>query len=183
MNYALIKPCGIFGDSPQESILFNNAAFVLRRTPFFLLPRDGQACFQPIHVQDLASLMTELGSNSMNTSGEEVDAVGPDAPTALQLFRALRNSCGGTARLCSVVPSYLPPFVIGAMTKPLDWMTGDILLDADDLDLMYSGLTVADDPSDPRIVERKSVLDWMKEHGSDLGKTYMSSVDRYYYSR
>ena len=183
MNYAIVKPCGIFGDRPSESVLFNNAAYVLRRSPLFLLPRDGTARFQPVHVSDMAKLMAGLGSGSVETSGEEVDATGPDAPTATELFRSLRDACGGTARLCSVVPSGLPPRVVGAMTRPLDWATGDVLLDADDLDLMYSGLTVADDPSDARIRGRISVLEWLKEIGPDLGKEYVNSVERYYYER
>ena len=32
----------------------NNAAWVLRRTPLFLLAGDGQNRFQPIHVRPLA---------------------------------------------------------------------------------------------------------------------------------
>uniref|UniRef100_A0A7S2ET71 NAD-dependent epimerase/dehydratase domain-containing protein n=1 Tax=Trieres chinensis TaxID=1514140 RepID=A0A7S2ET71_TRICV len=183
MKYAIVKPCGIFGDVPNESILFNNAAYVLRRTPLFILPRDGLPKFQPIHVQDMAQLMAEIGSGSIDTSGEELDAVGSDSPTGLELFRCLRDACGGSAMLCSVVPSYLPSRFVGALTKPLDWMTGDVLLDSDDLDLMYSGLTVADDPTDPRIKGRRGVLQWMKEHGPNLGRKYVSSIARYYYPR
>lgn len=53
-SYGIVRPCGIFGDTPQESILFNNAAYVMRRTPLFILPNDGQARFQPVHVRDMA---------------------------------------------------------------------------------------------------------------------------------
>ena len=41
VNYAIVRPCGIFGDTAAESILMNNAAWVLRRSPLFLLAGDG----------------------------------------------------------------------------------------------------------------------------------------------
>jgi nucleoside-diphosphate-sugar epimerase len=37
-SYGIVRPCGIFGDTANESILMNNAAWVMRRTPLFLLP-------------------------------------------------------------------------------------------------------------------------------------------------
>ena len=40
-----------------------------------------------------------------------------------------------------MVGSRLPTWVLGGLTKPIDWFTGDILLDSDDLDLLESGLT------------------------------------------
>jgi len=180
MKYAIVKPCGIFGDTASESILFNNAAYVLRRTPLFLLPQNGMAGFQPIYVQDMVKLMINVGHLSPTTTGEELDAVGPRPIPALELFRTLRDQ---TNPYCFVVPSYLPTWMIGNMTKPLDWYTGDVLLDTEDLNLMYDGLTVADDPEDTRIQGRKCVLDWMEEMGSELGKEYVHSVNRYYYPR
>ena len=69
---------------------------------------------------------------------------------------------------------------ITALTKPIDWLTGDTLLDADDLDLLTSGLTVADAPDDPRIRERRSLFAWLEAQGRDLGRSYVSSVERYY---
>ena len=58
--------------------------------------------------------------------------------------------------------------------------TGDTLLDADDLDLLGSGLTRADDPDDPRIQGRRSLFAWIEENGAELGKEYISSRTRYY---
>ena len=188
MNYSIVKPCGIFGDKASESILFNNAAYVLRRTPLFLLPHDGKARFQPIHVRDMAELMAALGHDNIHTTGEELDAVGPDAPTALELFQSLSDSLPRKNILrrlfpTIVAPSHLSPHIILAATKPIDWYTGDVLLDSDDLNLMYSGLTVADDPTDVRIHGRKSVLEWFHEMGDELGIEYINSIDRYYYNR
>ena len=132
-----MRPCGIFGDTPAESILMNNAAWVLRRSPLFLTAGDGGQPFQPVHVRDMAALMVELGQ-STDTSGEELDACGPDAPTALELFTALRDATGAPARVAPV-GGWLSNATLTALTRPIDWVTGDTLLDADDLDLLGSG--------------------------------------------
>jgi len=181
INYSVVRPCGIFGATAQESILMNNAAWVLRRTPLFLLAGDGTQKFQPVHVQDMAELMADLGSRSLQTSGEEKDACGPDAPTAKQLFTHLAKASG--ARYSLVTETGLPTKVISTLTQPINWMTGDILLDDDDLDLMATGLTVANDPEDPLIAKRRSLLDWCTERGTELGQNYISSMSRYYYKR
>ena len=30
MNYGIVKPCTIYGDKPEESIIINNLAYLLR---------------------------------------------------------------------------------------------------------------------------------------------------------
>ena len=50
VNYAIVRPCGIFGDSAAESILMNNAAWVLRRSPLIPAGRRRSHRFQPVHV-------------------------------------------------------------------------------------------------------------------------------------
>lgn len=175
IDYAVVRPCGIFGETPSESILMNNAAWVLRRTPLFLLAGTGEERFQPIHVQDMAELMHSLGKS--NASGEERDACGPDAPTARELFSAIARATGSWAR---VAAPGLPTRAVTVLTKPVDWLTGDILLDRDDLDLMGSGLTLADDPTDAAIGSRRSLLQWLERVGPELGREYVSSIQRYY---
>ena len=96
----------------------------------------------------------------------------------MELFTKLRDACGGPARIAAAGP--LLSSTITALTKPIDWLTGDTLLDADDLDLLCSGLTVADAPDDPRIKARRSLFEWIEAQGRDLGRSYVSSVERYY---
>jgi len=91
-SYGIVRPCGIFGDTPFESILFNNAAYVMRRTPLFLLAEDGSKRFQPVHVRDMAELMFNIGQE--HTENMEKDACGPDCPTALELFNGMKKSIG-----------------------------------------------------------------------------------------
>ena len=180
VNYAIARPCGIFGDTAAESILMNNAAWVLRRAPLFLVAGSGDHIFQPIHVRDMAALLDDLGVSKVETSGEEVDACGPDAPTSLELFLALRDAVGGLA-VVAPAGDLLSTRAITALTKPIDWLMRDTLLDADDLDLLCSGLTRAEDAGDPRIAARRSLLAWLRDEGAALGRTYVSSRERYYY--
>lgn len=175
LAYAIVRPCGIFGDSPAESILMNNAAYVMRRTPLFLLAGDGESRFQPVHVRDMAELMQTLGESA--ALAEEADACGPDAPTARELFSRIARACGSRA---FVVAPGVPSKVVTMLTKPLDLLTGDVLLDADDLDLMLTGLTVANNPEDPAIATRRSLYSWLEAVGPELGKMYISSIERYY---
>mmetsp|Transcript_66950 Transcript_66950/g.199170 ORF Transcript_66950/g.199170 Transcript_66950/m.199170 type:complete len:326 (+) Transcript_66950:61-1038(+) len=179
-SYAIARPCGIFGDTPHESILMNNAAWVLRRSPLFLLAGDGSHRFQPIHVRDMASLLLELGRPGSADKGpsQELDACGPDAPTATELFSHLGRCAGSRATVAA--PGFLSTRLVTLLTKPIDLLTGDILLDRDELDLLCSGLTVAERPEDPAIAGRRSLLAWLEEAGPALGREYVSSVERYY---
>ena len=77
-------------------------------------------------------------------------------------------------------PGFLTTKMVTMGTKPINWFTKDVLLDNDDLDLMCSGLTTADDPLDPLIKERRSLFKWLDEVGPVLGKDYISSMTRYY---
>ena len=152
----------------------NSAAWVMRHTPLFLLPGSGRGRFQPVHVRDMADLMYDIGAAE---GSEEADACGPDGLTALELFGGLKGAVGAPGLVAAPGVS---PRVVTALTKPINWLTGDILLDGDDLDLMESGVTVADVPDDPRIATRRSLFKWMGEQGKELGKNYVSSTKRYY---
>ena len=177
MNYAVVRPCGLFGETPGESILMNNASWVLRRTPLFLLPGDGSGRFQPVHVNDMAELMADLGTRSMDTSGEEKDASGPDCPTGKELFTRLGRSIGAPA---VVMATGLPNSVVSTLTQPINWLQGDVLLDDDDLSLLGESITMADQPDDPLIQKRRSLFEWIEQQKDDLGREYISSFARYY---
>ena len=78
------------------------------------------------------------------------------------------------------MPSGLPTNVVTKLSKPIDLFTGDVLLDTNDLDLLCDNLTFANNPDDPKIIERRSLVSWLNSVGSTLGKDYISSVKRYY---
>ncbi|CAE8715387.1 unnamed protein product [Polarella glacialis] len=121
------------------------------------------------------------GLGSRSRPNEEKDACGPDAPTSLELFKHLGRAVG--ARGAVLAPGFLPTRLITKLTKPIDWWTGDVLLDGDDLDLLGSGLTVAEDPDDLAIRSRRSLMSWIEQVAPTLGNEYVSSVRRYYYAR
>ncbi|CAL1156025.1 unnamed protein product [Cladocopium goreaui] len=130
----------------------------------------------------MAQLLLDLGRlGDARPCNEERDACGPDDPTALELFRHLATSVGAWSRVSA--PGVLSTRLVTRMTQPINWITGDILLDGDDLDLLCSGLTVAEVPSDPDIASRRSLMTWIREAGDRLGEEYVSSMKRYYYAR
>ena len=100
-------------------------------------------------------------------------------PTAIELFTKLRTPAAAWAVSRPPGRSFSTA-TITALTKPIDWLTGDTLLDADDLDLLTSGLTVADAPDDPRIRERRSLFAWIEAQGRDLGRSRRVVGGRYY---
>ena len=156
----------------------NNAAWVLRRTPFFLLPGDGAGRFQPVHVHDMAELMLDLGTRSVHTSGEEKDACGPDCPTGKELFTRLGASIGAPATVVADGPAQRRRE--RPHTQPINWLHGDVLLDNDDLSLLGDSITMADVPDDPLIQKRRSLFEWIDGAKGELGREYISSFARYY---
>jgi len=41
ISYGFAKPCMIYGNSPNESIVINNLAYLLKKCPIFLIPGHG----------------------------------------------------------------------------------------------------------------------------------------------
>ena len=54
----------------------------------------------------------------------------------MELFTKLRDACGGPARIAAAGP--LLSSTITALTKPIDWLTGDTLLESYDSLLYYT---------------------------------------------
>jgi len=46
----IIKPCAIFGDTPDESILINNITFLMRFLRVIAVVGKGDYPFHPVHV-------------------------------------------------------------------------------------------------------------------------------------
>lgn len=75
-SYGFIRPCAIFGDTANESLLINNIAYIARKLPLLLVPGNSDMTyFQPVHVRDLAEMAVNLAFSEKNTF---VDAVGPE---------------------------------------------------------------------------------------------------------
>ena len=62
------------------------------------------------------------------------------------------------------------------MTRPVNWLTNDILIDKTDLDLMTCHIT----KSDKEPLGRIAYSDWVKDQKDTLGMEYINSLQRYY---
>src|SRR5512139_3831193 len=98
MSYAILRPTVLVGN---EDILINNIAYLLRRSPFFLLPGDGSYRLQPVHVDDVAALAVEAVYNRDNYI---IDAVGPDIFTFKEMVQLIGEKIGARRPLISFPP-------------------------------------------------------------------------------
>ena len=170
--YAIARPAILFGSSADHgiaaSVLVNNIAWLLRRLPVFGIGDGGGYRIRPIHVDDLAMLCVELGERAGNVT---VDAVGPDAPTFLEMVTAIRSATGSRSLLVPAPGWLVPPLsaVLGAALR-------DVLLTAEEYQAMAAGLATSDAPS----AGQASLMDWIASHGSELGRVYANELDRHY---
>lgn len=162
MAYTIIRPTLLFG---QESLLFNNLAWMLRHLPVFAIPGDGEYSLQPLHVADLARFAVELalaGENRIVAVG------GPEVLSFNQVVTALAQAVDSHARIVHVAPKRL--LQLGRL---FGGMVDDTLLTADELEALRRNLLVAEQvPEDARSCRR-----WLQEAGPNLGDSYRSSKE------
>ena len=133
--YAIARPAILFGSSADlgvtASVLVNNIAWLLRHLPVFGVGDGGGYRIRPVHVDDLARLLVELGGRADNVT---VDAVGPDAPTFREAVNAIRAATGSHALLVPTPGWLIPPLsaVLGAALR-------DVLLTAEEYQAMAAG--------------------------------------------
>jgi uncharacterized protein YbjT (DUF2867 family) len=165
VSYAIVRPTVIFGGA---GILINNIAWLLRRSPVFLVPGRGDYAIQPIHVDDMADLMVAAGGRAQN---EVIDAVGPETYS----FRDLVVTVRDVLRVRSVVVSS-PPGVALLGGKLFGWWVGDVVLTRDEVRGLMAGLLAVDGA--PTGQMRLSA--WLASRAGKLGQTYQSEVGRHY---
>lgn len=169
LKYGIVRPCGIFGRTPEESIMINNIAYLIRRVPFFPMPGNGDYIFQFVHADDMADLIFKSIESDGN---EDVDAVGPDRISFKQIITETAKILNTT---CIPVTG-VHKKITTALSLPFNWMFDDILVDTNDLDLMTTGLTCSHAPP----TGTRSLLKWIEENKKDIGKNWTSSIKRYY---
>lgn len=165
--YGVARPAVLFGGN---GVLVNNIAWLLRRMPVFAIGGSGDYRLRPIHVDDLAVLCADLGARTDNVI---VDAVGPEAPTFAQLVQMIRQAIGSRTPVVRV-PGWLIPALAGSLALVLR----DTLLTAGEYRAMAAGLADSDGPATGRI----RLSDWVREHGSELGRTYANELDLHFRS-
>lgn len=170
--YAIARPAILFGSSADHgvaaSVLLNNIAWLLRRLPAFGIGDGGGYRVRPVHVDDLARLLVELGGRTDNVT---VDAVGPDSPTFRDMVTAIRTATGSRSLLVPTPGWLIPPAsaVLGAALR-------DVLLTAEEYRAMAAGLATSDAPA----TGQTSLMDWIAGHGGELGRGYANELNRHY---
>lgn len=161
IQHAIIRPTLIFG--PQD-ILINNLAWMLRRTPFFLIPGKGDYRVQPVSVDDVARI-------AIQTPAGVVDAAGPEEMSFATLVSTIRDTINRRAKIAN------GPRSLGlAINSILGRLVGDVIVTADELEALSRSLLVTD--SEPRGTDR--FIDWLQEQASELGRSYTSELRRNY---
>ena len=165
--HAILRPTVLYS---TEDILLNNIAWTLRKFPAVFLPGRGQYGIQPVFVEDLADLAVQCSQGDENL---ELDAVGPEVYSYAMLVRTVRGSIGAK---CAVLP--MPGGVTHLAGRALGMMLGDIVLTKDEIAGLSRGLLVSRSGEPAPCPTRLS--EWLREHGSQLGRSYANEVKRHY---
>jgi NADH dehydrogenase len=161
--YAILRPTVIFG---KEEILFNNIAWMLRRSPIFSVFGDGSYRIQPVYVDDLAALAVEYGEKEGNFV---INAVGPETFTYRELVETIAAAIGKRRLIVPVPPclGYLAGLCFGKLMN-------DVVITLPEIKGLMSGLLCVDTP--PTTATRFS--EWVKEHAETLGQKYSNELAR-----
>jgi len=164
--FAIVRPTFFFGGG--RDILANNIAWILRRTPLFVVPGDGRYLVQPIHVDDLARICLQAAQGRTDVI---MDAAGPDTMSFDQLVRAIRHAVGGHTPIL-----HAPPAAMAALAHALGFVVRDVVLTADEIRGLTAGLLASHQPALGRI----SFIRWLEENGPTLGVSYANELDRHF---
>lgn len=165
LSFAIVRPTVLFGG---RDILINNIAWLLRQFPLFAVPGDGQYRIQPIHVDDLAATMVDLGQSDENLSQ---DAGGPEVFSYEELVRLIARTIGRNPRLVHV-----PPAAALVAAKLIGVMRRDVVLSRDELrGLMASLLTC-----EPAPLATTRLSAYLREYAEEVGRQYASELERHY---
>jgi uncharacterized protein YbjT (DUF2867 family) len=164
-SYAVARPAVLFGG---DGVLINNIGWLLRRLPVFAIGGHGDYRLRPIHVDDLAALCVDLGTQTDSTV---VDAVGPESLTFRQLVETIRAAVGSRTVLLPV-PGVMIPVLAGVLNLALH----DTLLTAGEYRSMAAGCADSDGPTTGKI----ALTNWVQEHGNELGRRYANELERHF---
>ncbi|MGH3303674.1 MAG: SDR family oxidoreductase [Streptosporangiaceae bacterium] len=166
-SHAIVRPAVLFGG---DGVLLNNIAWLLRRLPVFAIGGNGNYRLRPIHVDDLATLCTALGSREDTVT---VDAVGPESVTFRQLVEEIRAAVGSRSVILPV-----PGSTVTLLTGVLGLVLRDTLLTPAEYRSMAAGLADSPAPATGTV----AVTAWIRDHGDELGRHYASELDRHFRS-
>ena len=164
--YAIVRPTFFFGGG--RDILANNIAWILRRMPLFVVPGDGRYLVQPIHVDDFARICLQAA----HAPGDVImDAAGRDTMSFEELVRAIGDAVGRRTPILQV-----PSSAMVALARALGLLVHDVVLTADEIRGLTTGLLVSHQPALGSI----SFVEWLNEDGPTLGRRYLNELDRHF---
>jgi len=167
--YAIVRPTWVFGGG--QEVLANNIAWILRHMPVFVVPGDGRYLVQPVHIDDLAHICLRAAHG---LSGVIMDAAGPDRMSFEELVRAIRNAVGRRTPILHASPA-----AMAAIARALGFVVRDVVLTADEIRALTSGLL----SSHQHALGHISFIEWVNENGPTLGRGYANELDRHFRMR
>lgn len=165
LEWAVVRPTLIFGPG---DILLNNIAWLLRRTPVFVIPGDGHYRVQPVAGEDVADIAIESAADSACTT---VDAAGPDVISYRQLVENIASAVHRRPPMIHVRPrlTLLAGNVIGLFVR-------DVVLTRQELEGLMDELLVSREPARGK----RHIATWLQSHSDVLGMRYASELDRHF---
>jgi uncharacterized protein YbjT (DUF2867 family) len=160
LPHAIVRPTLVFG---PNDILINNIAWIVRRSPVFVMPGGGEYRLQPVSIGDTARLCVDA------PDGATIDAAGSETLTFRRLVELIRDVTGSR---CSIVTG--PRNVGLGLIRVAGLVLRDTVVTRDELEgLSRSLLTTAGAPTG-----MESFRGWLTERGSMLGRSYVSERAR-----
>ena len=160
LPHTIVRPTLVFG---ANDILVNNIAWILRRSPLFLVPGRGDYLVQPVSVRETARIAVDT------PAGLTVDAAGPETMTFGELVTRTRDAIGAR---CVVAAG---PRAAGlGIIRIVGAMLRDVVVTADELSGLERSLLTSS--HEPLSSERFSA--WLQLHADELGRRYVSELQR-----
>jgi len=163
LSHAIVRPGVLFG---RGDILVNNIAWVLRHLPIFGVFGEGSYRLRPMHVDDMAGLMIELGILDDDTC---VDAVGPEGFAYVELVRTIAGIIGVKRPIVRV-----PPTLGYLVARGLNPLVHDVIITREEIKGLMRGLLDSDAP----VSAPTRLTDWAAQRREQLGRRYASEVGR-----
>ena len=166
LSYAIIRPSVIFG---TEDVLINNIAWLLRRSPVFVVFGSGGYRLQPVYVEDVADIAVNAASEKENLV---MDAVGPEVYTYDALVNMIRSRVRSRARVLHVRPG-----LALVLSRLVGYLVNDVVVTRDEVEGLMSELLISQGP----VTGHTRLSDWVRQHSTILGLRYTSELQRHYH--
>ncbi len=166
LSYVIVRPTVIFG---PESILINNIAWLLRRSPIFAIFGSGDYQIQPVFVEDVAEIAVSAGHKDNNMV---MDAVGPEIYIFDELVRLIADKIHSRARIVHVRPG-----LVLLLARLIGYAVKDVMITKDEIEGLMSNLLVSE--GSPTAPTRLS--EWLEQNAESAGSKYTSDLKRHYH--